>query len=518
MAFPTSAAPIATTVSVAATTHTVNIGSPSEGQLLLVVGRVPAGSTFTWPADWNVLKDASQAGTSSDRIGVAYKYLAAGSAEIGQATMSVVVHATTARLGAWLAWKINGADSSTAPQISADATGTTANPNSAALTPTGGIAKDYLVFTVATAEGEQTVPYGTLPTDYSLYSGGASSGTGGSVATNATITGAARELNTGAAIDPGAFTMSAADDWLAWTIIVHPATAQSKTLGIVSSPSTAQPLSFVKPIRKTAGSVSTVDAAVALTYGLSGPITKTLGVVSTANAAQPLVATKPIRKALGVVSTAMAGVALVVTKPLRKSLGSASTGNAAQPITFTKPIRKTLGIVSSANAAVALVARKPINKLLGAVSTVDAAIPASFTKAIHKVLGHATTADVAQPLNVSGPIRRTLGIVSSSNVALPLVHFKPIHKALGVVQSLNTAMSLGSARAFNIGVVTETSEARTLTIVTRLTLGPATTVDVALPITFTGPALTEWPQSTGLKWPFDSGSEWPQAGVGEWNQ
>ena len=301
MAFPTSGAPSATNISSAAEPQTVNIGSPTQGQMLLALARVPAGGGFTLPSGWNELKDLTQAGSSSDRILVAWKYLTAGSAEIGSATMSVDVDVgATARLGAWLVWKISGA-ANQAPQISADATGTNANPDPGSVTPTGGTAKDYLVFALAAAEGEQTTPYGTLPTNYSLYSGGANTGTGGAVATNATLTGAARELNSGAAIDPGTFTMSAADDWIAWTVIVHPAASQSVSITKATEVDTAQALVATKPIRKTLGVVSTVDTArprqpLKLTpvsspssaQALKAVKSKTLGIVSVVEAAKAL--------------------------------------------------------------------------------------------------------------------------------------------------------------------------------------------------------------------------------------
>lgn len=236
MAFATSFAPAATNISTAADPHTVNInpsGTPNQNELLLCIGRIPAGnqSGTIFPTGWTQQFNVTQAGSSTDRICVGYKYLTAGAAEIGASTMSCDVDTATARLGAWLVWRILGAENpgTQAPQFATATTGTTANPDSGSVTPAGGTVKDYLIFTIGTAEGEQTTPYGTLPTNYSLYSGGANSGTGGAVATNCTMTGAARELNTGSAQDPGAFTMSLADDWWAMTVLIHPSSAPPPT-------------------------------------------------------------------------------------------------------------------------------------------------------------------------------------------------------------------------------------------------------------------------------------------------
>lgn len=234
MAFPTSSAPAATNVTTAAEPQTVNIGSPSVDDLLLAFGRVPAsGNTSTFPTGWIKLKDVSQAGTSSDRIFLACKKLQSGDAEVGASTMSVDIDsgASTARLGAWLVWKIAGAANPaiTPPEVSTEVLANSTTPNPGAITPAGGVAKDYLVFALACAEGEQTTPYTAVPTLYTLYQGSANSGTAGAVAVNCTMTGVARELNTGASIDPGTFTMNVADDWLAWTVIVHPAEATPPT-------------------------------------------------------------------------------------------------------------------------------------------------------------------------------------------------------------------------------------------------------------------------------------------------
>ena len=228
MAFPTSAAPAETDITVAADPHTVNIGTPAQGQLLLAIGRVPAGNQNpAFPSGWTALKAVTQAGTSSDRITIGYKYLTAGAAEISSATMSVDVDTATARLGAWICYKITGAENpaTTAPAVSADATGASATPDPTAVSAPGGVARDYLVFWLGGWEGEQTDPPASNPTNYGLYKGGGQTGTAGAVATNARVAGAARELNFSTTEDPPSWTISVSDDWIAWAVAVPPTTA-----------------------------------------------------------------------------------------------------------------------------------------------------------------------------------------------------------------------------------------------------------------------------------------------------
>lgn len=251
MAFPTSSAPAATNISTAVDPHTVNLPAGlAESNIALALSRVPAANRdpLSFPIGWTILKSVGQAGDSSDRITIAYKYLIAGDAEIGASTMSVDTDTTTTRKGAWLVWRIVAAENpaTLAPAISADATGNSTTPDPSAVSAPGGIARDYLVFWLGAWEGEQTSPPASNPTNYGLYVAGADTGTGGAVATNARVAGAAREINFSTTEDPPPWTINVGDDWIAWAVAFAPTSATPKGPPVYSSPQVNRSMHLIR--------------------------------------------------------------------------------------------------------------------------------------------------------------------------------------------------------------------------------------------------------------------------------
>jgi hypothetical protein len=226
MASPADSARPTTSVSSAATTWNINVGSPAVGNLLIVLARfggAPGTVTFTGYTSLNgSTGDATDA--SDDSTFVFYRW--ADGAEGATDTLTC----TNSVKGAAICWVITGAvDPATqAPEISTVAIGTTtantANPN--AVTPTGG-SKDYLFLALGAQDGEVGA-YTGAPTNYANLVA-ANSGTAGLPATNVQLGGASRQL-TAASDDPGAFThAAAAAGWTAYTVAVHPALPQTYT-------------------------------------------------------------------------------------------------------------------------------------------------------------------------------------------------------------------------------------------------------------------------------------------------
>ena len=87
---------------------------------------------------------------------------------------------------------------------------------------TGG-PKDILALALDTHEGEQTSTV-TYPTNY-VNTGQITSGTGGATATNCQINFCSRQVSGASSEDPSAFTISGAQNWTAYTLVVHPADA-----------------------------------------------------------------------------------------------------------------------------------------------------------------------------------------------------------------------------------------------------------------------------------------------------
>jgi len=215
MAFPVDAARATTNGTGAGTSVTVNLPAGIvAGNVLVALHRCAVAGAIGWPTGWTELKDAS-VDAADDQQALAYR-----KADGNEGTTMTVTQGNGKF--ASIVWRITGAEDPAvqAPEVSADATGTSATPDPASLTPTGG-AKDYLWLWLGGWEGEQTSPPAGNPTNYSNPDG-ANSGTGGAIATNCRVAGASRQLNA-ASEDPPSWTISVSDDWTAWTLALHPA-------------------------------------------------------------------------------------------------------------------------------------------------------------------------------------------------------------------------------------------------------------------------------------------------------
>jgi len=221
MAFPAVESSATTGRTANETTSPVSYpATVSPGALLVAIARVAVAGAIGWPAGWNELvEDTSDA--SDDVTAIAWK--AADGTEDG--TTFDVTHGSGK--SAYIVYSITGAEdpATQPPQLSAVATGASATPDPASLSPTGG-AKDYLWLWLGGWEGEQTSPPAGNPTNYSNPLG-ASTGTAGAIATNCRVASAQRNLNA-ATEDPPSWTISVSDDWSAWTMAVHPASTNRR--------------------------------------------------------------------------------------------------------------------------------------------------------------------------------------------------------------------------------------------------------------------------------------------------
>lgn len=185
-----------------------------SGDLLIVLFRTAIGTAGVgWPTGWTELVE-STADASDDAIAIGYRLAD------GTEGATITLTTSSAKFAA-VAYRISGAEepATQAPQNSAAVTGTSATPDPGSLSPTGG-AKDYLWLWMGGWEAEQTSPPAGNPTNYTNPIG-ANSGTAGVIATNCRVASAIRSLNA-VTEDPGSWTISASDDWTAFTVAVHP--------------------------------------------------------------------------------------------------------------------------------------------------------------------------------------------------------------------------------------------------------------------------------------------------------
>lgn len=323
MAFPVDAARTGTNGSTAATNKVCNLptGIVSGDRLVLIL-RSAGADTHSLPTGWNWLAQNNVADASDDTTSVLYRV--ADGTEGG----TVTVNGTASLKFAALCWRITGAGT---PQISATTTGTSTAPNPASFTPTGG-AQDYLWLWVGGWEGEQTSPPAGAPTNY-VNAAGANSGTAGVIATNCRVAGASRQLNA-ASEDPPSWTISASDDWTAWTVAVPPPAAANPTRGQIAW--TEQEAPFVQ----TRGLVSWAEA--------EAPLAPTRGRLAWTEAESPLAPTRglaswteaeaPVAPTRGRLSWAEAETSLAPTRG-RLSFTEAET-----------PIAPTRGTISWSEA------------------------------------------------------------------------------------------------------------------------------------------------------------------------
>ncbi len=218
MASPVDAARNTSATTSAGTSHTINVGSPAAGTLLIVWIRfaVVAGTvTFTGytPLVSQVSDDAAD-----DENSIYYRW-----ADGTEGASNSMTTGNSTKMAA-ICWQVTGASNpaTQVPELSTVAVGTTtANTcNATTVTPTGG-SKDYLFLALGGMDGEGGT-FTAAPTNYTNITT-ITSGTGGLPATNCVVGGASRQL-TAASDDPGAFTHgAAAAGWTAYAMAIHPA-------------------------------------------------------------------------------------------------------------------------------------------------------------------------------------------------------------------------------------------------------------------------------------------------------
>lgn len=225
--YPLVAGVMGTDGSTATTTPAINLPSGIEaGETLLILVRNAAGGTITFPSEgttWIQLFEDSSDG-SNDTTALAWK-----KADGTEGATVSLTFGTSGKFAA-LAFRIKNAADPTVrpPEFSTLTTGSGVGADAGTVTPTGGT-KKYLFILMIGAEGENAAPPGGVPVGASatdmIYSAtwGASSGTGGAVATNCEVVATYREAEA-ASENPGNWNAlsSAADDWTATCVAIHP--------------------------------------------------------------------------------------------------------------------------------------------------------------------------------------------------------------------------------------------------------------------------------------------------------
>lgn len=360
MAFPLVQTTATTNGSAASASPVVNLPTGIvSGDLLIVLFRTAIGSSGVgWPAGWTELVE-SIADASDDAQAIGYRQ--AGASE--PATISLT---TASAKFAAIAYRISGAanPANQAPQVSAVATGTSATPDPASLTPTGG-AKDYLWLWLGGWEGEQTSPPAGNPTNYATPLG-ADSGTGGAIPTNVRVASARRSINA-ASEDPGSWTISVSDDWTAWTLAVHPA---PPVVTLAAAPAGVATVSSAMVVARRFAATSAGVASVAVALAIA----RRLAAVSAGGATVAGAVAVARRLAAVVNATGTAAGALAASRPF----AALATGIAiiASALGITRNLAANAAGVALVSASLA--ATRGLGGASAGIATVTAALSVAF--------------------------------------------------------------------------------------------------------------------------------------------
>lgn len=207
--FPVVAGTLGSSRITQSTTDTVDLpASIASGDLVMIFHFTEGNSTRTVPSPWVEIFDSNS--TGADGLTVAYLIASGGETSV------VVTKTVTERFSA-IAARITGWHGTTAPEISSSATGSSTTPDPDSVTASWG-SDDNLFIAMEATDNDSFTPtaWPTNYTDNQITGPNAASSSGGAIATR----------NLAASNDnPGTFTITASDTWIAATAVVRPAAA-----------------------------------------------------------------------------------------------------------------------------------------------------------------------------------------------------------------------------------------------------------------------------------------------------
>lgn len=210
MPAPTDAGRVESSTGANLSTHTIYLGSPTLGQLLVLLIR-PGLSTSEPTVPGFTLLGSSFVDAADETTYVFTK--------VADGTEGVSVEATTSALCklAAICWKITNGE---APTIGTIATGSGANAANPGPASPAGAPRDTLYLAMMGLDGELNTPTGP-PAGYGNFIA-VTSGTAGGVATNVSVAGASKAALASSSDDAGAFSHPAPNlGWTALTVAVR---------------------------------------------------------------------------------------------------------------------------------------------------------------------------------------------------------------------------------------------------------------------------------------------------------
>jgi hypothetical protein len=210
MAFPSVVSVTATAVGNTGTSVTISMpAAVNAGDFLIAILYRDSGATYTWPAGWTEILDAT-AGTGQ---GITIGRRVADGSE-GGTTITVTASIGSASRAAQT-FQVRGCHGTTPPEIATNAT-TGNNPDPPNLAPSWGAEDNLWIVGMGT---EKTSGFATYPTNY------ANDQHASQLSNTYTLAVCSRNLNASSE-NPGAFgTFAGSPRYLAFTIAMRPAPA-----------------------------------------------------------------------------------------------------------------------------------------------------------------------------------------------------------------------------------------------------------------------------------------------------
>ena len=364
----------------------------TSGDLVVVVVAVDGGSSTsvafgTLSNGWAKTTNEATSGVAG---GVFWKYAD------GTDALDIPFTASGSEIFSYVAYRITGAHGTTDPEIvNLGSSSTSANPDPPNLSLSGWSTEDTLWMAASTHDHGQWF-VSTWPTNYSSNQYTARN----NLTTGATTAVATREL-AASSENPNAFTITASDTWIAWTIAVRPAA------GGGSATVTLTGISATSAAGNTAADITTALTGVPATAA-TGTVGATTGATAALTGVNATTATGTLTAATsaaltGISSTAAAGsTAASISTALTGVSSTAATGtlsaggDVAVSITgqAASTAQGTVGVTASGSAA-----------LTGASST---AATGTLTAGISKALTGASATVSAGSLVAGGDVSVTI--------------------------------------------------------------------------------------------------------------
>lgn len=398
MAFPTVEA-VQESPNLSGTEHVVDFpATVNAGDLLLLI-HSNFNDFIEFQNDgsgWTELYDGA---VGSSGRGQAWVKEAAGDEGGGTVTLSNEVN-TTGTTGSAQMYRISGWSGTLTPGTAGidhgTAGGTSDTPNPPSLSAPWG--SDDNLWIAAGHAADDDASWDAAPTNYTnLFS--TLSGGGGN---NSGSTGSARRENATGTEDPGSFTLSQSEGWLATTFVIEPASGGgvSQTVGIAAETDTGL----------TAGSAKTAQAGIAgeTDSGLTATAAKTdtVGIAAETDSGLAAGAAKTLQAGLASETDS----ALPATSGNVVPVGIATETDSGLSASGAKSL--TAGIATESDAGLAAVAEKVYS--LGLASETDSGLAATAEQT--RQAGIATEADTGLPPSAAKALQ--VAIATETDTAL----------------------------------------------------------------------------------------------------